>query len=100
MKKHSKLSILFWLWKSKVKKGEKVPIYARITIDSQSAEMSTSRKVLPEFWDNETKTVIGKSAEVKRINSHLKEIEVDLERLYNVLQPRYDQIDPSLLKLL
>ena len=98
MKKHCKLSILFWLWKSKVKEGERAPIYARLTIDNQDVEMSTSKKILPEFWDSDSKTVKGKSVEAKKINSHLREI--DLERLYNILQANYDQIDPNLLKLL
>lgn len=100
MKKHSKLSILFWLWKSKAGKDGKAPIYARLTIDSEDVEMSTGRKVLPEFWNSESKTVNEKGAEGKKTNSHLRDMIVDLERLYTVLQSKYDQIDPGLLKML
>jgi hypothetical protein len=100
MKKHSKLSILFWLWKSKAGKDGKAPIYARLTIDNEDVEMSTGRKVLPEFWNSESKTVNEKGSEGKKTNSHLRDMIVDLERLYTVLQSKYDQIDPGLLKML
>ncbi|MBB6501082.1 Arm DNA-binding domain-containing protein [Pedobacter cryoconitis] len=100
MKKHCKLSILFWLWKAKAAKDGKAPIYARLTIDNENVEMSTGRKVLPEFWDNNSKTVKEKGVEGKKTNSHLRDMTVDSERLYTVLQSRYDQIDPGLLKML
>ncbi|HEY0176091.1 MAG TPA: hypothetical protein VGC08_06915, partial [Pedobacter sp.] len=86
MKNNSKLSILFWLCRSKQAKDGRVPISARLTIEGQGdAELSTACKVYPEFWCKESKTDISKTPEAKKTNKKLSEMLVDIERLYQVL---------------
>lgn len=54
------LSVLVWLCRNKKsKKSGLVPIYLRITINSESDELSSGRKTLESVWDNERKKVVG-----------------------------------------
>jgi hypothetical protein len=41
-------------------KGE-VPIYLRITVNGERAEISANRRVNPEIWDKTSEKVAGKS---------------------------------------
>lgn len=61
------LSILFWIKRSIARKAKdgKAPISARVTIDGLRTEISLSRKVLPEEWDEENKIVISTTPEAK-----------------------------------
>jgi len=51
------LSILFYLKRKKITEDGKAPIYVRVTIDDLEDEISLGIKVLPEHWDNKTKSV-------------------------------------------
>ena len=44
--------------KKKDKKGE-APIYLRITVNGERAEISTNRRVNPEIWDKASEKVDG-----------------------------------------
>lgn len=51
--------------------GAKMPIYFRITIDSQRYEFSTKKFVDPKLWSSEQSKMKGKSEEACTINNYL-----------------------------
>ncbi|WP_142687775.1 Arm DNA-binding domain-containing protein [Chitinophaga polysaccharea] len=99
MKSNQKLSLLFWLWRSKASKTDgRAPIYARITIDGLDDELSTSRKVLPEHWDNQLKIVTDPSPEGRKTNKKIIEMRTDLELHFRALQNQFEEVTPGMLK--
>jgi integrase len=94
-----KLSILIWLMRSKAnKKTCLIPIYARITIDNDSDEISTGTKILAEHWDSHLKMAKPKSPASEEINNRIRQLIVDLKRYYIVLDAQYTRVTPEMLK--
>lgn len=56
----STFGILFYLNTSKKKKSGKCPIVGRISVDGKSTAFSTSLDILPEQWNAQSGTAIGK----------------------------------------
>lgn len=99
MKSNQKLLLMFWLFKAKAtKKDDKAPLYVRITIDGKDEEMSLGSKVDPHYWNTELKKVTGSSPESKLTNKKIREVSVDLERHFTLLQSQYEKITPLMLK--
>jgi len=63
----------------KDKKGE-VPIYLRITVDGERAEISTDRRVNPGNWDKVAERVAGRSEPARVINSALDNLVGKVEK--------------------
>jgi len=66
MKFKQNLSLL--LYRGKSSKDGKAPIYVRTTIDGLDTDISLGKKVLPQFWDGESKQVTGSGLEIKLAN--------------------------------
>jgi len=99
MKSNQKLLIMFWLKKSKAtKKDGTAPLYARITIDGDHKEISTSIKVKSEHWDTEAKKVNDPTTEGRKANLSIAQTEIDLDRFFTVLQSQHDRVTPAMLK--
>ncbi|MBC7485859.1 MAG: hypothetical protein H7282_03820 [Cytophagaceae bacterium] len=82
----NKLSILIWLNRPKAsKKTGHIPVYARITIDSDYDEISVGAKVLAQYWDNRSKLAMAKSPDVDVVNSRISQVVVDLKRHFVLL---------------
>ena len=58
------LSVHFYLKKQKNYASGPIPIYMRITVDSDVAELSTSRKCELKNWHRKAEKAIGKNEEV------------------------------------
>jgi len=67
----SKMSILFYGKKSKNYKGELLPIYMRVTIQSRRLELSCNYSIEPARWNSAGGKVKGNSEESRTINTHL-----------------------------
>jgi uncharacterized protein (DUF433 family) len=76
-------------WKDK--KGE-VPIYLRITVNGERAEISTNRKVNPELWDKTSQRVAGRSEPARVINSALNNILGKVEKYFGNLDVKDERI--------
>lgn len=95
----NKLSILIWLNRPKAsKKTGHIPVYARITINSDYDEISVGVKVLPQQWDSRLKAVIAKSPGAEAINSRISQVIVDLKRHFIILNAQYTGVSPLMLK--
>lgn len=66
-----KLSLLFYVRSSKAAKNGLLPIYQRITINSERIELSTSRFVEKSKWNISAGKMKGNSEEARLINGHL-----------------------------
>jgi site-specific recombinase XerD len=68
----TKISILFFIKRSKPNAHGLVPIYMRLTVNGQRLENSTSRFVNPDHWAVSAGKVKPGSGDAKSINTHLE----------------------------
>jgi site-specific recombinase XerD len=93
------MKMLFWLWKSKADSSGLAPIYARITVNGKSAEISTGIKVHPSRWVAKGNGYIkGSSDQIRLYNSRLNDIRSKIDDLYFDLERKEKPVTPKLLK--
>jgi hypothetical protein len=68
------LTLLFSLRKPKNYHSGEMPVYLRITVDGQRAELAISRKCDPERWDVKTGRATGTKVEARTLNAFLDSI--------------------------
>lgn len=98
MKNNQKLSLLFWLKKSKATADGRAPLYARVTTGGSKEEISVQVKVRQEYWDEENKRCTEPVAETKKINQKIQETGTALETHFKVLQTQFEVITAIMLK--
>jgi len=59
-----------------------MPIYLRITVDGQRAEVAVSRKFDPSRWDTHLGRAIGTKSDAKALNSYLEDVQGKLHELH------------------
>lgn len=62
-----------------------MPVYLRITIGGQRIEISSKRYVNPDKWTTSAQKLSGSSEEVKSLNTHLKNLELQVYEAYHVM---------------
>jgi site-specific recombinase XerD len=67
----NKISILYYIKRTKPNSNGQVPIYSRITVDGKRFEMSTNRFIEPSKWSSDANKMKGLSEETRSINSYL-----------------------------
>ncbi len=90
-------SILFWIKKNQLKNG-KAPVYVRVTINGQRAELSAHREVSPTLWDPKAQGMTGRTQEAKDLNNHLATIKAKLLSYQSKLEARGVTVTPDVLK--
>lgn len=68
-------SLLFYLKKQKNYSSGIVPIYMRITVEGNRAEMATNRDCDPKRWNAKGSRAIGSKEETKVLNTHLDQLQ-------------------------
>jgi integrase len=63
-------SSIFYIRKEKAGKDKKAPIYCRVTVDGQRAELAIKRSVAIDKWDNAGR-VKGHTEEARNINNYI-----------------------------
>ncbi len=81
MKLNYSFSILFWLYKGKMK-NNLCPIYVRITIDGKRTEISTKKWINENQWSKIGQNVKGNTDEARAINQYLNLLKGDIEKIY------------------
>jgi site-specific recombinase XerD len=81
MKLNYSFSILFWLYKGKMK-NNLCPIYVRITIDGKRTEISTKKWINENLWNKIGQNVKGNTDEARAINQYLNLLKGDIEKIY------------------
>ena len=59
------------------------PIYLRITINGERAEISTNRKIDPDLWDKISERAAGRTESARTINAHLNGIIGKVEKYFS-----------------
>jgi site-specific recombinase XerD len=68
---NTKLSVLFFVKRTKTNPNGLLPIFFRVTVDGERIEFSTKRYTHPDKWSVEGNRMKGTSAEAKTTNSYL-----------------------------
>ena len=75
-------NLLFYLKKPKKYETGPKPIYMRIIVDGKCAELTISRKCLPDRWCSKSHREKGTKDSTKGLNSFLDDLERKLEEAY------------------
>ena len=97
MKSKPTFRILFWLNKAK-SKTNRLPIYARVTVNGKRAEISLARECNIEAWDERAHRVKGRGAEAKALNHYLDSKYAKLLQCYEELLKEEKIITPRAIK--
>jgi len=65
------MTILFWIYKSRINKSGKAPIMMRITVDGERVSFSTDVFIEPDSWDTNKQQIKGNGDVVKESNNIL-----------------------------
>jgi hypothetical protein len=64
-------SVLFYLKKAKSSLNGPIPIYMRITVEGQRAEVSISRECHPSEWNTGASRVKGTKEKARELNAYI-----------------------------
>jgi site-specific recombinase XerD len=78
-------SLLFYLKKPKTYQSGNIPIYARITLNSQRVEFSTGRDCNPDKWVSSAGRMSGNKEEAKTLNTYLDTIQTKVYEAHRLL---------------
>lgn len=93
------MKLLFWLAKGRKDSAGLAPLWARITVEGRSVEVSTQIKVKPNEWERAGHGYIkGRSDLVYLQNARLNDIRAQITEIYHDLLRRRQPITAKLLK--
>lgn len=95
---NSTFTVIFYIRRDRAHDDGKAPIYMRITIDGERAEISTKRYVKPNKWNSKVYRVKGRSERVKAINNYLTILHNRVLQAYNELLFATDIVTPKDVK--
>ncbi len=67
--------LLFYVKKTKMIANGTAPVYLRITIDGERADISSKRYINPDKWNTNGQKLGGSGEEVRALNIYLKTLE-------------------------
>ncbi len=79
-------------------KDDKAPIYARVTVNRERAEISIKKRIHVDNWNNGRGMAKGKSPKISRLNSYLEQIRSQLTECYQELVVNKEAITPEAIK--
>lgn len=92
------LSILFFLKKGQVDKKGLIPIYLRITVNGERAEISTNQKIELSKWDSVVQQAKGRSVSARILNDYLDSQQNHIRKDYNSLIEKGEIVSANKLK--
>jgi site-specific recombinase XerD len=92
------LIVLFTVKRSKINKAGLVPVYLRITVNGERAELSVNRKVALKKWDAKLQRAIGRSESARVLNDYLDGVETKVKKNFNKLLDNEEEISASILR--
>lgn len=99
MKTTNTLGIAFYLKKCKTKNG-KAPIYVRITVNGKRSDIATKQNIELTNWHHGKGFAVGKSENIKKLNTYLEQIRSQLVVCYQELHLKKGLITSDALKSL
>lgn len=92
------LSILFYLKKGQVDRNGFCPIYLRITINGERAEISTNEKIECPKWDSKSQRAKGRLEASRTLNEILDSFENRVKHEYSLIIEQERALTASLLR--
>ena len=77
------VKILFWLYRSKINRDMKAPIYLRITVNGKKVEIATGNFIKPADWDTKKQQAKGVSQESISINTYITSTKSKILQIQN-----------------
>lgn len=99
MKSNQKLFVLFWLKKSKATTDGTAPVYARITIDGITDEISTGLKLRSTIGIPELKQCSNLGQKQKQPIKKSGKSNTTLNGTFLLLQEQHECVTPQMLKI-
>lgn len=93
-------SLLFYLKRTKITADGTVPVYLRITVAGERIEISCKHCVNPDKWNSGAQKLMGTTEDVKSLNAHLKELELQVYDTYHSMVSRKIPVTCAGLKCL
>ena len=91
-------SMLFYLKKQKNYTSGLVPVYLRITVDGERAEVTTNRECEPEKWNSHSGRATGTKENIKSLNAFLDNLQSDAYEAHRYLHENGKLITAESLK--
>jgi hypothetical protein len=88
----NKIVTHFYVKEAKKDRNGEAPIYLRITVNGERAEISTDRRINPELWDKASERVAGRSEPARVINASLNNLIGKVEKYYSSLNAKDERI--------
>lgn len=82
----------FYVKESKNDRKGEAPIFLRITINGERAEISANRRINPENWDKSLERASGRSEPARIINTALENLASKVEKYFSNLDVKDDMI--------
>lgn len=92
------LNILFVLRKAQTNKKGFAPVYLRISVNGERAELSINRKIAPKKWDARLQRAVGRSESARALNDYLDSVENQVKKNFNTLLDKQKEISASILR--
>lgn len=86
MEKRSTFSVYFYLKKHRTNSDGEIPIYLRISVNTQRAEMSMHMSIDEKSWNASSGRAIGSAKKIKEINSFLESARSTMFEHYKYLR--------------
>lgn len=98
MNNFSTFNILFYLRPDRKNSESQCPIYMRITVKGQRAEVSTRRYIERENWDSKANKAKGYKSEVKQLNQYFESLKALINDYHTEMIKLGEEISAQSLK--
>jgi len=78
----STFSLLFVIRKHRLLKNEEAPVYLRITVNGEVADINVKRSVRVEMWDQRRESSLGKLHADRELNHYLETLKMRLYKIH------------------
>lgn len=98
MEKRTTASLLFFIKRTKLLKNGEAPVYMRITVKGNRADIALNRSVDPEIWNSEKGFCSGGSKSAKMLNEYIESIRVQIHQIMTYLREDNSPITAETIK--
>lgn len=94
----SYFTLSFIARKARALRNGEYPIFARIYVSGQVAEMNIGRSVVPDNWDQKRAMSTGRSRRDLELNKYIEVIRARFLEIHNMLVREGKMVNPKILR--
>lgn len=98
MTNRTRIVFLFYIKRTKLLRNGEAPIYLKIKVDKQSAELAILRTINPNLWSTEKNGATGTTKEAKDINSYISYVKQQVNEHLSAMREDGREINAKSLK--